>query len=913
MPRVPEWSSSRPVNAWERESFEGLQNLLDNAFLIANNVVFHRGKNDYPEVDIIIVGREDFYLVDCKNLGLPYIWTPRSLSFHDKEISNPLIRLENVAKVLGSSLRQHSGANKKMGSTFTLLPNESFAKQNLRGLPPEQQNRIGTIKQLADFIKANEARGRGRDLLRDQRFFDQRFKPSNQVPGSAYSIAERIDTPGLPELFNLFRVFNGDDKRYAIFYNHPPQSGIPSNLIDKRENSASRTLDELPRNRLLPRLIPVLSDGRSGQWMILNASSVQMLPDLLARLANTEDREETHRQLATIFCDWVSLLSQVHGTGWRLRRFESLAAITPVGLGHRSQGTLLDWTWAHHKDHPNDRDTIPFQDVQVHGQSSPCRLTEAEDWQAFTHAVTPLVVELFLQLNIEDATQPTLRELSELPTGTSEQDALQVLPEAIRSKSQGPPGSDSQQIEHELANARSKKNRLTNEFALLNKRLDRGAAYAEHLTQLARNRVQGVTPRTSTDVIADLQQGDVASASREELVLLEQELREQKETSAETQEKCVLLTERIETEERKRLYIQEELAQRELEIQQLERAQQGNDSWQDNLDPDADMNQIGSFLLDRLQVGSGGQGLPPFQFLEDANTQRKREGCWGRVYKAWPAGRAGSAIALKLARHDLSEDRLHDAKGVWQSECEAARRIMTWQTPDDAFVRIREVPAESDRIQAWIQMDWVDGQPISNHLENGIDIVKAIQIIEKTARTIRRLEQHGVHFLDLHANNVLLQRGTLNPVLIDPAAVYPGCRPPEWVNRSPLGIPAKDRRSGQVFLLAYLLANMLIPDSRIKASSSGAYLSSIAQQITGGDHDYDHRRVVDEISPTIFRKICASRDWMDLSSNPEQDARKLSDLVTYGTDTSPGNRPSNIQEFGKHLRGILPRGLMPSF
>ena len=912
MPRVPEWSSTRPVNNWEREAFEGLQGLLDDSFLIANNVVFHRDRNDFPEVDIVIVGREDFYLVDCKNLGLPYVWTPRNLSFRDVEFLNPLIRLGDVAKVLGSSLRKHSGANKRLGSTFTLLPNESFAKQNFKGLSREQQNNIGTIRQLADFIQTNEARGRGLHLLRDQRgFFDKRFMPSNKVPGSAFSIAERIDTPDLPELFNLFQVFNDDDKRYAIFYNHPPQPGIPSNLIDKRETSASRNLDELPRSRLLPRFNQVPSDGRSGQWMLLNAACVQTLPDLLARLANTEDREETHRQIATIFCDWVSLVAQVHGAGWSLRRFESLAAITPVGSGHRSQGTLLDWTWAHHKDHSKDRDTLPFQNVLLHGQSSPCRLTDSEDWQAFTHAVTPLVEELFLQLDIEDATQPTLRALTELPTGTSEQNALLVLPEEIRSKSQGPPGSDSQQIESELANARSKKNRLTDEFHLLYKRLDRGAEYAEHLTQLAVNRVHGVTPRASAEVIADLQQGKVASPSREEIALLEQELREVKETSAETQEKCELLAGRIEAEERKQLFIQEKLAQRELEIQQLERAQHGNNSWQDDLDSDADMNQVGSFLLSQLQVGSGGQGLPPFQLLEDANTQRKREGCWGRVYKVWPAGRAGSAIALKLARHDLDEDRLHDAKEVWQSECEAARRIMTWQTPDDAFVRIREVPAESDRIQAWIQMDWVDGQPISDYLEKGIYIVKAIQIIERTARTIQKLEAHGVHFLDLHANNVLLQKGTLNPVLIDPAAVYPGCRPPEWVNRSPFGIPTKDRRSGQVFLLAYLLANMLIPDPLIKASSSGAYLSSIAQQITG--EALDHRRVVDEISPTIFRKICNSKEWMNVSSSPEEDARKLSDLIIYGTDTNPRNRPSNIQEFGDHLRGILPRGLMPSF
>ncbi|MDA0569138.1 MAG: hypothetical protein O3A35_05310, partial [Bacteroidetes bacterium] len=312
---------------------------------MANNVVFHQDKNDYPEVDIVSVGREDFYLVDCKDLGLPYVWTPRNLSFRDVEFLNPLIRLGDVAKVLGSSLRKHSGANKRLGSTFTLLPNESFAKQNFKGLSREQQNNIGTIRQLADFIQTNEARGRGLHLLRDQRgFFDKRFMPSNKVPGSAFSIAERIDTPDLPELFNLFQVFNDDDKRYAIFYNHPPQPGIPSNLIDKRETSASRNLDELPRSRLLPRFNQVPSDGRSGQWMLLNAACVQTLPDLLARLANTEDREKTHRQIATIFCDWVSLVSQVHGAGWSLRRFESLAAITPVGSGHRSQGTLLDWT-----------------------------------------------------------------------------------------------------------------------------------------------------------------------------------------------------------------------------------------------------------------------------------------------------------------------------------------------------------------------------------------------------------------------------------------------------------------------------------------------------------------------------------------------------------------------------------------
>jgi hypothetical protein len=912
MPRVPEWSSTRPVNSWEREAFEGLQGLLDSAFLIANNVVFHRGQNDYPEVDIIIVGREDFYLVDCKDLGPPYAWTPRNLRFRDVEIRNPLIRLGDVAKVLGSSLRKHSGTNKRLGSTFTLLPNESFAKQNLSGLSREQQNGIGTIRHLADFINANEARGRGLNLLTDQRnFFDLRFKPSNKVPGSSYSIAEKVDTPGLPELFNLFGVFNGDDKRYAVFYNHPPQTGVPSNLIDKREGSASRNLDELPRNRLLPRFSQVPSDGRCGQWMLLNAARVLTLPNLLARLANTESREETHQQVATILCDWISLVSQMHETGWGLRRFESLVALTPAGPGHRSQGTLLDWTWAHHKDHSQDRDTLPFQDVLLHGQSSPCRITKSGDWEAFTHTVTPLVEELFLQLNIEDAAKPTLRRLSELPIGTSEPNALGVLPEEIRSRSQGPPGSDSQQIENELATARSKKNRLTDEFDLLDKRLAQGAEYAEHLTQLAANRVQGVTPRASAEVIADLEQGNVASASREEIILLKQELKEEKENSAETQEKCVLLTERIETGKGKKRVIEEKLAQIELEIKEHKKDLHDNNSWQDDLDSDADMNQVGSFLLNRLQIGSGVRGLPPFERLEDANTQKRREGCWGRVYKVWPAGRAGSPMALKVARHDLSEDRLRDAKQVWQSECKAARRIMTSPTPDDAFVGIREVPAESDRIQAWILMDWVDGQPISSHLESGIDIVKAIQIVEKTARSIRRLETLGVHFLDLHANNVLLQKGTLNPVLIDPAAVYPGCRPPEWVNRSPLGIPPSDRRSGQVFLLAYLLANMLIPASSIRVSSGDACLSSIAQQITGGVHD--HRRVVDEVYPTILDKICASGEWMCQSNSPEKDARELSDLITFGTDTSPDNRPSNITDFGKCLQKILPRGLTPSF
>ena len=910
MPRVPEWSSTRPVNAWEREAFERLQDSLDSAYLMANNVVFHRDKNDYPEVDIIIVGRKDFYLVDCKNLGPPYAWTPRNLRFAGKEIRNPLLRLGDVAKVLGSSLRQNSGTDRFLGSTFVLLPSDSYAKQNLNELPHEQRSRIGTINQLARCIEVNEARWRGQNLLRDRKnFFDERFKPSNKVPGSAFSIAEKINTPGLPELFNLFQVFNGDDKRYAVFYNHPPQTDISSSLIDKREGSASRNLDELPRIRLLPRFHQIPSDGRSGQWMLLNAAIVHTLPDLLARLANTEDREETHRQVATIFCDWVSLVSQVHGLGWSLRRLESLAAITPVGSGHRPQGTLLDWTWAHHKDHRNDRDTFPFQDVQLHGQNFPCRLTKSRDWQAFTLAVTPLVEKLFFQLNIEDATQPTLRGLSELPTGTSEQMALQVLPEEIRSKSQGPPGSDSQQIENELISARSKKNLLTDKFKLLNERLDQGARYAERLTELAANRRQGVTPRASAEVKNDLQPRK--AVSQRELAILQQELKEEKETSAETQKKCALLTKRIETGKRKQQSIREELAQRELEIQQLEKAQYGNNSWEDDLDSNADMNQVGSFLLDRLRVGSEVQGLPPFQHLEDANTQRKREGCWGRVYKVWPAGRAGSAMALKLARHDLGEDRLLDAKEVWQSECDAARRISTWQTPDDGFVQIRDVPAESDRIQAWIIMDWVDGEPISNHLEKGIEIVKAIQIIEKLARTILKLETHGVHFLDLHANNVLLQKGTLNPVLIDPAAVYPGCRPPEWVDRRPFGIPASDRRSGQVFLLAYLLANTLIPASLIKTSSRDTSLSSLAQQITGEIPDHD--RVVGEVSSYIERKIMSSGPWMNHSNNPGEDARKLSDLITFGTDSNPDNRPSNIQEFSNHLRGILPRGLMPSF
>lgn len=911
MPRVPEWSSTRPVDEWEHEAFESLQGLLDNAFLLANNVVFHRDHNDYPEIDIIIVGRKDFYLVDCKNLRAPYVWTPRNLRSDGKEIRNPLIRLGDVAKVLGSSLRSHSGTNNFLGSTFALLPNESFTRQNLRGLPREQRNRIGTINQLVHYIEDNEALGRGRDLLGYRGFFDQRFKPSTKVPGSSFNISERIETPGLPELFNLFHVFDDDEKRYAIFYNHPPQAGLSSILVDRREKSAGRNLDEIPRNRLLPRLSQIPSDGRNGQWMLLNATGVQTLPGLLAQLDNANDLEDTHRQVATILCDWVSLVSQVHNNGWSPRRFESLAAITPPGPGNRPQGTLLDWTWAHHKDNLKDRDTSPFQNIQLHGHDFPCRLSETEDWKAFAHAVTPLVDKLFSQLQIKDAAKHTLQRLRDLPINTSEQCALQLLPEEIRSRSLGPPGSDSQQIENDLANLRSKKSSRAAELDLLNKRLTRGAEYAKHLTDLAVNRIQGATPRSSAEVISDLQQENMASASREERTLLEQELKVEKDFSKETHKKCVLLTEQIEAGERKQKSIQDELARKELEIRQLEKTQYSNDSWQNELASDADMNQVGFFLREQLQIGSGGQGLPPFQHLEDANTQIKREGCWGRVYKVWPAGRAGSPMALKLARHDLDEDRLHYAKEVWQSECQAARRIMTWQSTDDAFVRIREVPGKNCRIQAWILMDWVDGQPISNYLESGIEIVKAIQIIEKTARIISKLETRGVHFLDLHANNVLLQKGTLNPVLIDPAAVYPGCRPPEWVSRSPLGIPTRERRSGQVFLLAYLLANMLIPDSRIKTLSSGAYLSSIAQQITGGIPD--HHRVVDEVSPTIFRKIRASGDWMGLSKNPEEDARKISDLITYSTDSNPANRPTDIQDFANHLRGILPRGLMPSF
>lgn len=327
--------------------------------------------------------------------------------------------------------------------------------------------------------------------------------------------------------------------------------------------------------------------------------------------------------------------------------------------------------------------------------------------------------------------------------------------------------------------------------------------------------------------------------------------------------------------------------------------------WRDTLSENADLNEIGRVLHDRLYHD---EPLSPFEAMYNPQTTTGKTGRWGKIFQVWPPhGRTGFPKALKLVRSDLKPGDVLPAKIVWESECRAARKICDSGIDSPNIVKYYDIPSEMD-YQCWLTMEWVEGNTIAEeYLAGELDIFTTISMVATIATAVKELKDNGVRYLDIHPGNIIV-RNQLIPTLIDPAACIPLNCPPEW---SGLSIPdilclsSAEVEAGQVFLIANLMLDMIfrripgemLPGEPLEEFAAGHFEAN----------DFEGETVLKQLTDKMkvyLESHHGARDRIP-ENHLQVFAKQLSECLYYSVSGNTSDRPSTLDSFKKMLLELV--------
>ena len=241
--------------------------------------------------------------------------------------------------------------------------------------------------------------------------------------------------------------------------------------------------------------------------------------------------------------------------------------------------------------------------------------------------------------------------------------------------------------------------------------------------------------------------------------------------------------------------------------------------------PHNDWSQVPEYLLGRLE-----KGLPPFQEWH-APPRLIGEGGFGRVYRCYPSN-DGVPVAVKIPWAKGGNRKA--LQGAWEGECRSARDVAYQLASNTSITVPKPLQIAPEGIDAFVVYEFVEGRELGETIalarkekdDGRMSAIQALFIADHLAGTVDQLLQFGVRHTDLQPRNVILRKPH-EPVLIDYAPCLPGDRrPPEWRGKDPQQCEVEVVRSGQIHLLAILLAQMLgvVPRTRRELSESIPFL-----------------------------------------------------------------------------------------
>ena len=842
MLRVVEWCSTRPVNSWEERAFEYLTRKLPRHFLASHNTILCAGGNAFPEIDILIIGDNDFYLIDCKDFSNGYRWTDQNLSMmSNSEIknSNPFGTLEHNAKPIRNTIKDKVNATSRLGIPIVLLPDKSLKEQNLSELNHKQRDRVCSLKELVLLINRHEEGSpQILNLTKSKSLFDNVLQQANKLPNSEVVFSEGVPLPELPQLSRMFNVFDNGAKGLAFFYSHPPQQTAAHSLKVAREDNAYRVNSKLRGDLLLPKFNFISPENKPGWWCLLNTTIAHTLNQMTKRLPDM-GKADIDNTISAVF-DWIELIRGLHQDGWEINRFENLGTFQPNFTTTRMCGTLLDLSWLTNSDGAMSEDIQPFSNVLMQ-DGSICKKHPSTDWKLFSNEIADLINGLYKRLEIEGGPADLLDSISQLRFNPDTAAVYELFPSQIRIRvTYWQDSADPTSIVSRI----STDNQLSQQLDSIRVSLPRGVDYvASCITELS-SHFDCSELRLHEEIVAAIHDNE------------------------------------------------EEIT-----------------DWRDTISENADPNEIGSALRKRLSSSNNGSCLPPFESMYNPQTTGMK-GRWGEIYQVYPIqGRSGAPRALKLVRNDLPASDVGTAVTVWETECQAARKIINSGITPINIVRFFEVPDEDDENPYWIVMDWIHGAPMSeNHLGGKLDVFKTIPIISSITSAIKMLKDNGVNYLDIHPSNIIL-RDEIYPTLIDPAACLPRFCPPEWSGIAVtdiLKLLSSEVEAGQVFLIANLMLDIIF------TKSGDTPLGEALDSFAAGHFENEPNDYEDDAGLVLLQE--KTQDYLRMhhtsrSRIPEPDIEKfssqLASLLYYSTSKHPEDRPSTLDSFNDSLQNLM--------
>lgn len=171
-------------------------------------------------------------------------------------------------------------------------------------------------------------------------------------------------------------------------------------------------------------------------------------------------------------------------------------------------------------------------------------------------------------------------------------------------------------------------------------------------------------------------------------------------------------------------------------------------------------------------------------------------GAMGSVYRAWDR-KLGKAVALKL---------VHDPADAPRFDREAA----ALESIDHPGIVRYESHGRSQRSEAYIAMEWLEGETLSSRLDRGtLSVEQALALGSAVAHALSAAHAAGIVHRDLKPGNILLVGGSIDrPKLVDFGIAHsgqssgdthdgewlgtPGYMPPEQIRAGGRPTPASD-------------------------------------------------------------------------------------------------------------------------
>lgn len=274
-------------------------------------------------------------------------------------------------------------------------------------------------------------------------------------------------------------------------------------------------------------------------------------------------------------------------------------------------------------------------------------------------------------------------------------------------------------------------------------------------------------------------------------------------------------------------------------------------------------------------------------------------GAMGSVYRAWDR-KLGKVVALKLV-HDPADAPRFD------------REANTLESIEHAGIVRYQAHGRSQRNEAYIAMEWLEGETLSSRLDRGpLSIEESLMLGSAVAHALSAAHTAGIVHRDLKPGNILLVGGSIDrPKLVDFGIAHsgdasgetqtgewigtPGYMPPEQIRAGGRATPASD-----VYALGSILFRAVSGRLPYEGETSVEILQKAARQ------DAPKLRELVANTPPAVEELVAQMLSRDVERRPPDGATAAArlDALASRRQESPSLARAAAASRGRRTRGI---------